>query len=45
MCKFIKFLKLDDPRGLILNRYNIPIVHNFCDKRMVKLYKQSETYL
>ena len=35
MCKFTKFQKLDDPRGLILNRYDIPIVHNFCDKHMV----------
>ena len=39
MYKFTKFLKLDDPRGLIFNRYDIPIVHNFCDKLMVKLYK------
>ena len=39
MCKFTKFLKLDDPRGLVLNRYDIPIVHNFFDKPMVKLYK------
>ena len=39
MCKFTKFLKLDDPRGLILNRYDISIVHSFCDKLMVKMCK------
>ena len=39
MCQFTKLLKLDDPWGLSLNRYDILIVHNFCDKLMVKLYK------
>ena len=38
-------IKFDNTKDLILNKYDIPIVHNFCDKVMGKLCKQDEAYL